>query len=63
MWLQNGCISLGNSQSRQAFREMFPSTPTNADTLEIQQTELLRQQEESLKSFQNNNKRSEYLNQ
>nr|XP_034312393.1 centrosome and spindle pole associated protein 1 isoform X9 [Crassostrea gigas] len=40
-----------DTESRKAFRSMFPDAPTSSETLEAQQDALLRHQEDTLKSM------------
>lgn len=50
------CFSKDDTESRKAFRSMFPDAPTSSETLEAQQDALLRHQEDTLKSMKETSK-------
>lgn len=52
---------LGKTDSRQAFRKMFPESPTTNDGLETQQRALLMQQEEDLNKLKSPGVKSRLL--
>ena len=65
MWISHHykCFLLfykDDTESRRAFRSMFPDAPTSNETLEAQQDALLRHQEDTLKSMK---EQSEYTHQ
>lgn len=49
-------FSKDDTESRKAFRSMFPDAPTSNETLEAQQDALLRHQEDTLKSMKETSK-------
>jgi hypothetical protein len=57
----NYVIFSDDSDSRRAFRSMFPDAPTSNSALESQQDALLRHQEDRLKNMKDRSKLSIYL--